>query len=562
MSTRYSVTDVVINASMQDDIVLNDLSDIPPVIDIKKDREEDFLNLFSDLNNLRNNKIICENINLNKYNIVKNEQYVDMQHQIMANGYCILFLKNDSINVITLNKEHFIIDTKVVSSKYYSVLLSSYCPRKICINSNSLLGYCNENNIEINGIYDIYFILKILYQVEFNSIGDIACSFYTSLDINEESLLYNLFNLKDKINEILEKNRFMKLINSEHEMINIYSKVKQKGIPINKEDFNNQLDYVNIVRLEASNQLKEQYGFDSEKLSSRNKILRYMSDKGMFQCIDENFLKQENCTLYKYINASNQFRKYSNCKLNIIGDRLIVDYNFYDSNGNITPSFEVDYRYIKSSSKIIIGRYLDLFKRTMIDTVNDKDLITAMNKNIYEEELVRNILDNTHKNKYLASMIFQKILKGEIDDDYEKCSKELLEEYNTMVSPREIEDIVNKLLDKYKNIFLVAANFSKYYSKEKRISFDKKPYLYKYIKTTQADIFKMAIKSIYKCIENFNNTNKFKINIVAFQTDTLILECDNEAVNIAIDILNRKLVEAYSMYNKKVKAVCEVFTVD
>ena len=61
-------------------------------------------------------------------------------------------------------------------------------------------------------------------------------------------------------------------------------------------------------------------------------------------------------------------------------------------------------------------------------------------------------------------------------------------------------------------------------------------------------------------VENYNSKSKYKIKIVGLLHDGFILEADEGAYNIALDIVNRNLTKAFNRYVKNVSALCNVST--
>ncbi len=131
---------------------------------------------------------------------------------------------------------------------------------------------------------------------------------------------------------------------------------------------------------------------------------------------------------------------------------------------------------------------------------------------------------------------------------------------STIVEIDKIKFLVKSILDKMPNLLKRIAEFSKKKSKDKRFTFETNSNFYNYILLTQSDIYKTAILHINESIQQYNCCSKARVDIIALLEDKIILQCDKEALNVAIDVLNRKLPEAYSEYVKSVISVCEVYS--
>lgn len=528
--------------------------------EIKKVTKSDIIQSFKEL--LGNMHYIQTTIE--EYIIHNNEEFVNLQHEFLDGGYIAIDIKDNILKIVTYAKKAYIIDMAQIDKKIYGVIFSSYVPRKICFDTRLLYKSQYTSELTINHPYDISHIVKMYCNQKVGSLKELIELFTNDANDNENTLLYNIFQIKNTLNDLLERFSLMSLLNKEMKIISIVSKAEVTGIPFSQEaydDFLYQLNenYNTAIKLVVGKLGEEKLGADIKPLlNNKDKLINLLHSNDLSPTFNKDFwADMKNTDLQGLIIANELINKYDNCDLTIKEDRMFLEYELYDEYGNIKSNFSLDGRYViaKEGKLIVTGSYSDLYFRIFASLSNIDFIINSVNNDTFITALTLEAFKmNTPTSRFLARNFLKAYIEGYIE-------------------PQDLEDyFFNKLDTKFSNIGKFQNTFNensckiikfikRFYrnqSRDKRFCFNKEPALHQYIKMTEADILKSAIILVSETISIFNETNKYNINLVGIQNGRIILEADEGALNIAVDTLNRKLTQAFDMYVRNVQGVCNV----
>lgn len=497
------------------------------------------------------------NIPITLYEVKNDNDFIQKQHDILGIDYMVIDIMGSVLKVITNRGKGFLINMDIISPKIYGVIFTTFMPRKLCFNSKDIY---KSNELKKVNIYDISHVVKMFYGVECKNIEVLVSLFCKNASKDENALLYNLFQIKDKLNTLLDRHRLMSLINKEFKLIEAISSIEKSGMPFSEDSFKLYIENLNTKYKAAITTNEQVLGSDlTNILDDKEKLLLRLEECGFPTCYDETFLcMMENEELFNLVQAHNTIKKYSQSNLITTNKRLYLDYDSYDSFGNIAPAFEINNLYIKSSKNIVTGVYIDLYYRIFANFSNIDYLIAAVSSNSLAETLAMKIFENNNAISRFNSIA---LLQGYIEGNFtcDSMYSYLYEKRNCHIPPEDIEILQNLFEEKCPEIIKFVKRFNRDRSKDKRFSISREySPLHSFIKLTEADIFKSAIIQIYDSISSFNENNKYKINFIGLQKDMIILESDDACLNVAVDILNRKLISSYDYYIERIPAVCNV----
>lgn len=523
--------------------------------EIKKVTKSDIIQSFKKL--LGSLSYLEENIE--EYVVQNNEEFVLIQHEFLDGGYIAIDIKDNILKIVTYAKKAYIIDMANVDKKVYGVIFSSYVPRKICFDTRLLYKSQYTSELTINNPYDISHIVKMFCNQKVSSLKELIELFTKEANDNENILLYNIFQIKNNLNDLLERFSLMSLLNKEMEIISTVSKAEVIGLPFSQEAYDDFLYHLNENYTCAIKLVEESICTEIKPLlDDKDKLINLLHSKNLFATFNKDYwAEMDNTDMQGLIIANELTNKYNNCAATIKEDRIFLEYDLYDEYGNIKSNFDLDGRYIiaKEGKLIVTGSYNDLYFRIFASLSNIDFLINAVNNDSFITDLTLETFKiNNPTSRFLAVNILKAYIEG----------------YN---EPQDLEDyFFNKLDTKFNNLLQFQETFNensgkiikfikRFYrnqSKDKRFCFNKEPAIHQYIKMTEADVLKSAILLVTETISTFNESNKYNINLVGIQNGRIILEADEGALNTAVDTLNRKLTQAFDMYVRNVQAVCNV----
>lgn len=492
--------------------------------------------------------------------IADDTDFVLKQHLFLSNGYIVIDIEHNILKVVTYEKQIFIIDMDKISKHIYSVIIEAHSPRKILFNNRSIFTNKYLEGLSINSPYDISHIVKMFYKDKFSDLKELIKLFTQEIVDDKNLLLYNLFQIKTSLNDILSNYSLMTLINKEMEFISVMCKIESMGLPFSKEAYEEFLKGMLEGYESTALELEKTYDADFRgNLDNKDKFLDLLIEKKIYSANKDFWNPEENETLHGFLVSKALVEKYKDITLDSSDDRLFVKYDFYDDYGNVKSNFEADGFYItcKEGKSIVAGTFVDLYLRIFASLTNLEYVVTSMNENKFSEELANRAFKFISPASCFNAKNF---LKAYIEGCFEtvELKEYFFEKLDTKFEEESLANLQSIFDSSTNKIIKFLKKFYRDQSRDKRFCFTEESSLHQYIKMTEADIFKTAVIEVNEAVTAFNSSNKYKIHIVGIQENKIILECDNNALNIAVDILNRKLPKAFDSYVRKVQAVCNV----
>lgn len=554
---QVNSTDNITNLQSLENIHLKNNN--PESFDMVEFEKDTVLESFKEL--LGALKYIETNIEEIQVNTV--EDFSIYQHQFLSGYYIAIDMTDGHLRIVTENKKAFVIDINNIPSKTYSLVFKVHLPRKICLDSKSLY----KRNLKIiNSLYDISHIAVMFCGIREFDLKKFVSAFKPNADNNINSLLYNLHDIKDNLNILIEKNRLFPVINKEFKLLEILARCEQNGLPFSETDYLNFFNDIKERYKKNEEMFKEVYG---ESYSDITSILKGLKNNGKTPVFNENYLQEvEDSSLFGLAVVHRLYNNHNKKKLTFTGDRLYPTYNPYNNYGQIESNFALDKFHLpflktNNSKHYITGSYCNLFLRIFanfgqIDYLtkwaNEKSLTSSLAERVFGERYY----DDKPLYEFYSISYLTGFMQGYFDP--EDMMYYFFEDLGFYMAKDEVEEIANLFVQNCKEILDYIYNFKIESSKDKRYALVDNMPIYKYIKLTEADIFKYALYLINESIEDYNKRNKYRINLVGLDYNTFVLEADKGAYNIALDIVNRNLTKAYNKYIKNVPVLCNVST--
>lgn len=498
--------------------------------------------------------------------IVKtDEDFMNLRYLFLQQDYISIVEKENILKFVTRDKICFILYKENINSKNIELLFNSvYSPNILLVNLNDITFK------PIQYIFDINIITNIFHNISNSlNLAQILELFITENTFNndENKMLYNLFQIRDSISEILQKYNLMNLFNKELKIKQIIKVVEEKGIPLSINEYMNYVDTILNNFSETELVLKRKLDIpigSSDILSDKQKLLETLILKDFPPSLNEDFLSSiknsELSDILLVLIRANKLKTQHENLTKSDDDRLYLNYINYDTYGNIKNDFILKSFYLSKSSPIILGEYDNLFYRIFVSLSNIDYLVSFLNSS---EDTILSFLStrvfgndkpiNQFKIDYLIKSFLNGFYSSREIADY--CFNEI----DTFIPINEITEQVEIFKNQCPEIFNYIYNFnSRGISKDKRIIHKSNSTFYDIIKLYESDIYKELVVLVSNCIEDFNLKNKNTISLIHFQDSSLILESVPKSTSIAIDILNRYLSDAYTKYIKNVKCVCNI----
>lgn len=554
---QLSSTNLIDNFQMLENIHLSNTN--PKTLDLTPFPDINALEAFKQMiGSMKYSKVGIEEIKINT-----EEEFSQYEHQFLSGYYIAIDLTDSYLRIVTESRKAFLIDIHSVPLDVYSLVFKVQLPRKICLNSKEIF---KKDIYPFNGLYDIGHVATMFCGCRESDLKRFVEIFKPNADNDINNLLYNLYEIKNSLNLIIEKNGFFPLVNKEFKILEIVSLCEKNGLPFSKDNYLSFIEDIKTRYERNTEMFKEVYG---ESYVNKESIFKGLKNKGCKLIFNENYLQQvEDCALLGLAAAHRLYNSNINKKLVFTDDRLFLKYEPYSDYGHIECNFTFDkfhFTFLKTDSDkyYVTGSYEDLFLRAFANFSG----IDYLKQWAYEKTIIPSLAYRVFGDKYLDDKPLYEFyaisfLKGFIQGYFnpEDMMYYLFEELDFFLNKKEVEEISNLFFENCKEILDYIYNFDREISSDKRFSFADNMPIYKFIKLTEADIFKHALCLVYDNIENYNRRNKYKIGIIGLTENTIIVESDKGAFNIALDIINRNLTTAYNKYIRYVPALCAVYT--
>ncbi len=545
--------------NMQELEVIHEKNVNPQVLELHHNEVETIKESF---NNLIGN-MQYEPLTIDEVRINSQEEFLKQQHQFLTGYYIAIDYMPKTLRIVTENKTAYVIDLEKIPIECWKIIFKVHLPRKICLNSNVLLSAGVET---INGLYDLTHIIRMFYGICESDLKKIVCLFKPDADDNNNALLYNLHDIKNALNTIIERHGFFPLVNKEFKLLQIIAHCEGVGLPFSETAYKEFLKDIN----EKYNKNKEIFNtvYESE-YTGKEALLKGFKNKGKLTVLNEKFLqKTGDYSSLGFAVVHRIFNQHNNHKLNFRGDRLYVKYNPYNSYGMIESDFEFNRLHLSfltttTPKYYITGTYEDLFFRIFASATRKDYILEWTNNSCLMANLAEKVFGEQYfENKDLYEFYTSSYLLGFMQGYFDPIDMMyyFYDELDFFMKAEEVASLNELFAQKCSDLLDFIYNFKPVLSKDKRYSLSDNMPLFTYIKLTETDIFKHALLLINESVENYNSKNKYKIKIVGLLHDGFILEADEGAYNIALDIVNRNLTKAFNRYVKNVSALCNVST--
>lgn len=510
----------------------------------------EFLSL---LNNLQ---FHCKDVEC--YEIKTEDDFFKYQHKIFENFYVVMSFENNALTIADDKGKVFIIYTDLIRKGLYLSLLEATKPRKII--------YCDAiyDLHENCTFYNLKYAIEIFYNLKINSLSELANMFYQNVNnFSTHQLMQSLFLIKDKFNNIIEKNNLMNFFNKEMTIYCIINKIKKIGLPFNKDVYEKFSNDLKIEYSETISYIEKEYNFKYiDNLSLINALTENQLVPSLFQC----YYEFKNDPFLSTVKIISEYYKCNSFSIkNTKENNLMLNYNPYGEYGNIDTLEKFNPIYIGSDNKkILVGIYDNLFYRILAEISNIDEIINIFNKkdkislNPLENDLILNLSksmfdEDNAENRLSTFLIMESLLRGY---DNHEASEFIKREYDTILSDNDILDLETAFKMKCTNLYDLFIRFKKCSYTVKRYYKYNMDNAYAYIRTIESNIVKELLLTISTVLDKYNQKNKAKINIAGVIDNGIILSTEGTSSKIAQDILNRYLVHVYNKFMKKVRCVC------
>lgn len=524
-------------------------------------KSEDVLLEFSNLKHSFN----FINDNIEEKLINSDKDFMNLRYLFLQQDYISIIERENILKFVTRDKFCFILNKENIDTKNIELLFNSmYSPSIVLINLNDITFK------PIQHVFDINIITNIFYNVSTTLNLTEVVQLFTSDDIfsnDENKMIYNLFQVRDSISEILQKYNLMSLFNKELKIKQTIKTVEAKGIPLAINEYKNYIHTILSNFSETELALKKQLDISvnsNDILSDKQKLLETLILKDFPPSLNEGFLSSvkssELSNILLVLIRANKLKVQHENLTKAADNRLYLNYINYDTYGNIKNNFILKSLYLSKESPIILGEYDNLFYRIFTSLSNIDYLVSFLNSS---EDTILSFLsikvfgNDKPINQFKIDYLIKSFLNGFYSSD--EIADYCFSEMDTFIPINEINEQVEIFNTKCPEMFNYIYNFnSRGISKDKRIIHKDNSTFYDIIKLYEADIYKELVVLVSNCIADFNLKNKNTISLIHFQDDSLILESAPKSTSIAIDILNRYLSDAYTKYIKNVKCVCNI----
>lgn len=479
--------------------------------------------------------------------INNNDEYRQHMYKIASNYIIALCITNNVLHLVTERQEYYVIYLNKVNKNNLEFILNHDIVKKVCFNISEI-----PNGIKKTNVMELQFVLKVLLLKEFNSDREM----FSYFGITERSIgnictkAYNYIELAKKINIFVEKNKLNRYLYLEGEIRNILLETTNKGFPINVEMYK---DYIDSLEEEYKEVEKQNINFND-----KNKLLEYLNRNNKYLSLHPEILRGEDKDLYEWLMIYKSYKVHNNITLN--DDTIQIDYDTYNLRTlNIKEHFTPNSSYYTNAMDVIEGSYKGLYFKILAELTRNKEFIMEASKGSFLEYISTRIgiaRGNANSNHEIIANMFLEAYANNIFDRV-NIVKYIYKYWHTYISSDDADNINKLFYDKMPEFMNFLKSFdgtSDEYSRYNTKIFHPKTNLHFYIMQIKNLIYKTAIKYVNSAINDFNA--KYKDNMIQFGgilDGKLVLLSEKEHSNIAIDILNRYMADAYKRYIKKTK---------
>lgn len=474
-------------------------------------------------------------------------------YKIANNFYLGICVTGNVLHLVTETGEYYIIYTDKVSFSDIKFIFNNESIKKVYFDSKDINSNVFANSI---GTVDLKFISKVLFLKDFNSEKEM----FSYFGIPEQKVktisvkAYNFIEIAKKINIYVEKNKVNRYLYLEEDVKRILDESSRSGFPIDEGKYD---EYVGKL-YEDYGSIKN-YNLD---FSNKTKILEYLNKENKYLSLYPEILKSEDNELYKKLAIFNSFNLYKKNNHMQRKDKFIyIKYDTYNVNTlGIKESFAPDcFYYVNEGFNIVEGIYKDIYYKILAELSRDENLILEASQGTFLDyigEKVEILKKAEDKNSKIIISMFLNAYANRIYDEM-GITNYLYHRWNTYVSNDDVKNM-NKLfyekMPSLMNFFKLFDGNKDEYSRYNSKIFHPGLNLHQCILQIENLVYKTSISYIHKAIEDYNEKyKKDAILIGGVFNKKIVLLAMNEHSDIAVDILNRYMAEAYRRYIKRTK---------
>lgn len=456
------------------------------------------------------------------------DNFKDYHYKLMNGKFLAICPDNSSFKYITSDGLCFNCSDKPL------IKLISNIPKPLKLS----FKYADETTMPLS------LIVKILYGKDIRTIDQLV-SMFTSNNFNKSELnCYRaLIPIYKKLFDIINNHSYISYINKERDLYLIDYRSYIRSI-----DMNDGL-ILKSKEIELKSYLDKLISTDNFCINKTN-LLDYLENNtdlpiSLYTGIcDEDFRE-----LYK-----------TYCEVHSIHNLRLDNYipHSYDLNGLVSSNYPFNYIIQKNDSKIIKGVFPDIYFNTLLNILRLKDYIVPGDSDNSLVNYIKSL--NPELETGLITTILL-VLEAYI---CQFTSPEDIKNYlYTHKSTLLFDDDITVFLDFIKENLPDLIKAIDTFNTETYKGFDVKliehiPFspLNTRLNSITSKVVKSTILAIYRDIEDFNLKNKKKIYITDLTADSIYLVADDDISHIAIDILNRTMINTLKSNVKLDSYIC------
>lgn len=474
------------------------------------------------LNKIEIDNSPIESIDLNINNF-KNYHY-----KLMKGKFLVIYPNKATIKYITSDGLCF----NCTDEKLIKLISNTPKPLKISFK------YSDESTMPL------ILIIKILYGKDVKNIQQLidmfACNNFNKSDLNCYRALIPIYK---KLFDIINKHSYITYINKERDIYLIEYRSYMKSL---------ELDDGLVLKskeLDLDSYINKLISTDNFCINKSN-LLDYLENNTNLPI-----------SLYEGISNIEFLKLYKTyCEVNSLKNLTLDNYipNSYSLNGTLNDNYPFNYLIQKRDSCIIKGTFPDLYFNTLLNILRLKHYIVSGDSDNHLINYIKTI--NPELESSLITTILL-VLEAYICQftSIEDIKNYLYIHKSTLLFDDEIEVFLNFIKENLSD--LVSAidifNIETYKSYEVKL-IEHIPFspLNTRLNYLSSKTIKSTILAVYKDIEDFNLKNKKKIYITDITKDSIYLVADEDISHIAIDILNRTMINTLKLNLKLNSYTC------
>lgn len=457
-----------------------------------------------------------------------NENFKNYHYKLMSGKFIVIYPDDSTFKYITSDGLCF------NCNDIDLIKLISNIPKPLKIS----FKYSDETTMPLT------LVIKILYGKDIKSIDQLVTMFaYNSFNKSKLNCYRALIPIYKKLFDIINNNSYISYINKERDLYLIDYRSYMRSLALNDGLI------LKNKELELKSYLDELISIDEFHINKPT-LLDYLEKNtelpiSLYEGIsDEDFL--------------NLYKKY--CEVNSLQTLSIENYTprSYSLNGLISNNYPFNYIVQRNNASIIRGTFPDIYFNSLLNILKLKDYIVPGDSDNNLVNYIKTLNPDLEIGLITTTLLVLEayICKFTSTEDIKNYlythKSTLLFDYDIIVFLEFIEDNLLELINAIDTF-----NSETYKSYDvKLIEHISLSPLHTRLNYISSKVIKSTILAVYKNIEDFNLKNKKKIYITDITTDSIYLVADEDISHIAIDILNRTMVNSIKSALKLDSYIC------